>query len=105
MTDAAEVLDALGDGTRRRLLALLRDGERTVNELTAGVAVSQPAVSQHLRVLREAGLVGVRAEGTRRLYRVERDGLSTLRAFIDQYWDGVLDAFTAYANESEKGHP
>ena len=97
MTDASAALDALGDPSRRRLLELLRTGERTVRELTDAVDVSQSAVSQHLRVLREAGLVDVRAHGTRRLYRVDRDGMSSVRAYVDRFWDDVLDAFTAYA--------
>jgi len=99
MTDAARVLEALGDSSRRRLLDLLRGGERTVRELTEALPVSQSAVSQHLRVLREADLVAVRAEGTRRLYRIDRTGFGCLRAYVDQFWDDVLDAFTAYASD------
>lgn len=90
----------MGDPSRRALLELLRGGERTVRELTDAVPVSQSAVSQHLKVLRDAGLVAVRAEGTRRLYRVELDGLSTVRAYVDRFWDGVLDAFTTFADAS-----
>ncbi len=63
-------------------------------------AVSQPAVSQHLRVLRDAGLVAVRPEGTRRFYRVDLDGLAELRAWVDRFWDDALAALVAYA-ESE----
>src|ERR671913_244203 len=81
MADEARVLDALGDHTRRAVLELLRGGERSVRELTDATGVSQPAVSQHLRVLREAGLVTVRPEGTRRLHRVDLDGLADLRAW------------------------
>ena len=93
---AEAVLDALGDPTRRRLLRLLRDGERTVADLTAALPVTQSAVSQHLRVLREAGLVADRPEGRRRYYRVERDGLAAVRAYVDSFWDDVLGAFAAY---------
>lgn len=95
---ADAVLDALGDPTRRRLLRLLRDGERTVADLTAALPVTQSAVSQHLRVLREAGLVADRPQGRRRFYRVERDGLSAVRAYVDSFWDDVLGAFAAYAD-------
>ena len=102
MTDVALVLDALGDPSRRQLLELLRGGERTVRELTDAVPVSQSAVSQHLKVLRDAGLVAARAEGTRRLYRVELDGLSALRAYVDRFWDDVLDAFVAFADPPEE---
>ncbi len=73
-----------------------------MRELTDAVPVSQSAVSQHLKVLRDAGLVASRAEGTRRLYRVELDGLSAVRAYIDRYWDDVLDAFVAFADPSEE---
>jgi DNA-binding transcriptional ArsR family regulator len=91
--DAAEVLDALGDPTRRAVLELLRDGERPVGELAAGLPVSRPAVSQHLRVLKGAGLVTERRDGTRRLYRVDPEGLSALRAYLESYWSDVLAAF------------
>lgn len=101
MANAATVLDALGDPTRRAVLELLRGGERTVGQLVDALPVSQPAVSQHLRVLREAGLVASRAEGTRRLYRVERDGLAAVRAYVDRFWDDVLDAFVAFADADD----
>jgi len=96
MADEARVLDALGDPTRRAVLELLRGGEHSVRELTDATAVSQPAVSQHLRVLRDAGLVSVRPEGTRRFYRVDLDGLAGLRAWVDRFWDDALAALTAY---------
>lgn len=97
MANEAVALDALGDPTRRAVLELLREGERTVGQLVDALPVSQPAVSQHLRVLRDAGLVTSRAEGTRRIYRVERDGFAAVRAYVDRFWDDVLDAFVAYA--------
>ena len=101
MADEARVLDALGDPTRRAVLELLRGGgEHSVRELTDATDVSQPAVSQHLRVLRDAGLVTVRPEGTRRLYRVDLDGLAGLRAWVDGFWDDALAAFVEHA-ESE----
>ena len=96
------MLDALGDPLRRQLLELLRAGERTVRELTDAVPVTQSAVSQHLRVLREAGLVTARAVGTRRLYRIDHDGLSAVRVYVDRFWDEVLDAFTAFAARPEE---
>ena len=91
--DAADVLDALGDPTRRAVLELLRGGERPVGELAAGLPVSRPAVSQHLRVLKGAGLVTERRDGTRRLYRVDPEGLSALRTYLETYWNDVLAAF------------
>lgn len=99
MTDAARALDALGDPTRRAVLELLRGGERSVREITDDTEVSQPAVSQHLRVLRDAGLVAARPEGTRRLYSVRPDGLSALRAWVDGFWDDALAAFAAHVEE------
>ena len=100
--DVADVLDALGDPTRRAVLELLRDGERPVGELAAGLPVSRPAVSQHLRVLRGAGLVTERRDGTRRLYRVDPEGLTALRVYLESYWRDVLAAFK-HAAEGEKG--
>jgi len=97
MADEARVLDALGDPTRRAVLELLRGGEQSVRELTDATEVSQPAVSQHLRVLRDAGLVTVRPEGTRRLYRVDLAGLAGLRDWVDAFWDDALAAFVAHA--------
>lgn len=99
MTDAARALDALGDPTRRAVLELLRGGERSVREITDDTEVSQPAVSQHLRVLRDAGLVAARPEGTRRLYSVRPDGLSALRAWVDGFWDDALSGFAAHVEE------
>jgi DNA-binding transcriptional ArsR family regulator len=96
--DAA--LDALGHPTRRRVLELLRGGELTVAGLTRELPVSQSAVSQHLRVLTGAGLVDSRPSGTRRYYRVAPGGLAAVRAYVDTFWDGVLDAFAAYAEEN-----
>lgn len=95
--EASAALDALHDPTRRRVLELLRDGERSVRELTDQTTVTQPAVSQHLRVLREAGLVVARPEGTRRMYRVDPSGLSAVRAWVDSFWDDALAAFVAHA--------
>ena len=97
MADAARVLSALGDPTRREVLARLRSGQRSVGEIVSTMPVSQSAVSQHLRVLREAGLVTERREGTRRLYQVNLEGLTALRAYVDGFWDDVLGAFTDFA--------
>jgi DNA-binding transcriptional ArsR family regulator len=99
-------LDALGDPTRRRVLELLHTGgERTVRALTDALPVSQPAVSQHLKVLREAGLVAARPEGARRLYRVDLDGLAQVRAYVDAFWDDVLTAFVTHAESTPAASP
>jgi len=99
------VFAAVADPTRRRVLDVLRSDECSVREITDAVDVSQSAVSQHLKVLREAGVVSVRAEGTRRLYRVQVDGLASVRAWVDSFWDDALGAFAAHAsaNHHETG--
>jgi DNA-binding transcriptional ArsR family regulator len=90
-------MDALGDGTRRLILERLRRGPLAVGELAAGLPVSRPAVSQHLRVLKEAGLVTERRNGTRRLYRVDTGGLAEVRDYLESFWTDVLAAFEAAA--------
>ncbi|GJM37000.1 MAG: transcriptional regulator [Acidimicrobiales bacterium] len=99
MTTATQALGALHDPTRRRVLELMRSGERSVRELTDELDISQPAVSQHLRVLREAELVAVRPQGARRLYRINPDGLSAVRAWVDSFWDDALGAFADHASK------
>ena len=100
-SNAAEVLDALGDPTRRAVLELLRDGPRAVVDIASELPVSRPAVSQHLRVLKGAGLVTERTHGTRHLYRVDPDGLAQLRAWVEGFWDDALAAFKEAA-EAER---
>ena len=96
------VLDALGDPTRRAILERLRDGPLPVKEIASDLPVSRPAVSQHLRILKAAGLVSERREGTRRIYRLELTGLGQLRAYLDSFWTEALAQFKAAA-ESEQG--
>ncbi len=86
-------MNALGDPTRRAIFERLAAGPRAVGELAAGLPVSRPAVSQHLLVLRKAGLVAARREGTRRVYRLEREGLQTLRTYFDRFWASALADF------------
>jgi DNA-binding transcriptional ArsR family regulator len=93
MIDAERVLDALGDRTRRRIFFRLRRRPHYAGELAHGMRVSRSAVSQHLQVLRSAGLVSVTAEGTRRLYRVDPAGLAALRAELDRFWSQTLAAY------------
>jgi DNA-binding transcriptional ArsR family regulator len=96
------VLDALGDWTRRRILEGLRAGPRSVGELAADLPVSRPAVSQHLRVLEQAGLVSHRKDGTRRIYRVEPQGLAQIRAYFDSFWGDVLEHFAEAARKETR---
>jgi DNA-binding transcriptional ArsR family regulator len=97
-----EAIAALADPTRRAVFERLRRGPRPVVEIARGLPVSRPAVSQHLRVLKEAGLVQERREGTRHYYSVSGDGLADLREYFDEFWQEALDAFKAAA-ERKKG--
>ena len=99
----ADAIQALGDPTRRTVFERLREGPRSVGELARGLPVSRPAVSQHLRVLKEAGLVRERREGTRNYYSVNGDALADLREYFEGFWDEALTAFKAAA-ESEGGN-
>jgi DNA-binding transcriptional ArsR family regulator len=98
---AARVLDALGEPTRRAVLELIRGGARPVGEIARELPVSRPAVSQHLHVLKEAGLVRDRKEGTRRLYSVSPEGLEALRGYLEGFWDTALAAFGGAATRAE----
>jgi DNA-binding transcriptional ArsR family regulator len=86
-------MDALGDPTRRAIFERLRSGPLPVVELARGLPVSRPAVSQHLRVLKEAGLVRDQPVGTRRIYEVNPDGLDQVRTWFEDFWTDALDAF------------
>ena len=90
-------LEALGDPTRRAVFELLRGGPRSVGELADELPVSRPAVSQHLRVLKDAGLVVERRNGTRRFYRVDPGGVEALRAYFEAFWTEALASFKAAA--------
>lgn len=96
----ALALAALGDPTRRAIFEELRSGPRAVGDLARCVPVSRPAVSQHLRVLKGAGLVTERTQGTRHLYRVDPDGLVELREWFEKFWDDALAGFKAAAESS-----
>ena len=96
-------MDALGDRTRREVFELLRAGPRSVGELAALLPVSRPAVSQHLRVLKEARLVADEREGTRRMYRVDPSGLEDLRRYVESFWNDALTSFKASAERRSSG--
>jgi DNA-binding transcriptional ArsR family regulator len=97
MINGERVLDALGDPTRRLVFMRLREGNRSVTEIAKGLNVSRPAVSQHLKVLKTAGLAVARVEGTRRLYAVDTRGIEAVRSWLDGFWDKALVAFKAAA--------
>jgi DNA-binding transcriptional ArsR family regulator len=95
-------LKALAEPNRRRILVLVRDEELTAGEIASHFEVTRPAVSQHLTVLREAGLVDERRNGTRRLYRARPEGLAELRQFLEGFWDERLEALKREAEREER---
>ncbi len=96
----AQALSCLADGTRRTVFEKLGAGPQSVGELARDLPVSRPAVSQHLRVLKEAGLVNDRPEGTRRVYYIDPDGLAELRQWLDRFWDRALESFKSAVEET-----
>jgi len=97
----AKALTALSDPTRRAVFERLRAGPASVQQIAAGLPVSRPAVSQHLKALREAGLVRDEPRGTARIYSIHTPGLRELRDWLDGFWDDALDAFKTYAEKPE----
>lgn len=102
MANASHAFVALSDPTRRAVFEKLASGPRPVGEIARGLPVSRPAVSQHLKLLKEAGLVTDRSEGTRRIYQIDPAGLGAMRAWLDQFWDVALAAFAAEVERTEK---
>ncbi len=94
-------LKAIAEPRRRRILTLVRDGELSAGEIAAHFEVSRPAISQHLNVLKEAGLVSERRNGTRRLYRARPEGLGELKAFLEEFWDERLESLKREAERKE----
>ena len=94
-------LQCLSDPTRRRVFEKLRSGPQSVGVLAKGLPVSRPAVSQHLKVLKEAGLVIGRSEGARRVYYIDPEGLGELRRWLDQFWDDALESFKHEVEQSK----
>jgi DNA-binding transcriptional ArsR family regulator len=99
-----EAFLALADPTRRRVFEQLRRGPKSVGKIAAEMPVSRPAVSQHLGVLKKAGLVRDRAEGTRRVYYIDPHGLAAIRTWLDQFWEDALSAFQAELEKKEESH-
>src|SRR5580692_8761540 len=102
MIQIERALDALGDPTRRVVFRRLRKGNRSVREIADGMNVSRPAVSQHLKVLKGAGLVVVRVAGARRLYGIDPNGIEALRNWLDGFWDETLTAFKQAAEQEQR---
>jgi DNA-binding transcriptional ArsR family regulator len=95
-------LKAIAAPRRRRILSLVRDAELSAGEIAAQFDVTRPAISQHLNVLKEAGLVSERRNGTRRLYRARPEGLAELKAFLEEFWDERLEALKREAEREER---
>jgi len=102
MANPAPAFDALGDPTRRAIFELVATRPQSVGKLAGRTSVSRPAVSQHLKVLKSAGLVTDRQEGTRRIYSIDPSGVMAMRSYLDKFWDRALAAFQAVADEDEE---
>ena len=102
MTYRTDGLTALGDPTRRAIFEQLADRPRAVGELARELPVSRPAVSQHLKVLKDAGLVIDRPAGTRRIYELDLDGVGAMRAYLDQFWNRSLAAFKTAVEQGDE---
>jgi len=102
MTNASRALSALGDATRREIFDRLAEGPSSVGALAARLPVSRPAVSQHLRVLKEAGLVEETPDGARRIYRLDPRGIGAMRDWLDQHWDRALAAFKDFVEDPKE---
>ena len=97
---AGDAFEALGDPNRRTILALLGEGGRSVGELAASLPISRPAVSRHLRLLKEAGLVVEQPQGTRRIYRLHDEGVATVEAFLSDVWGDAVARFRLVAENT-----
>jgi DNA-binding transcriptional ArsR family regulator len=96
------VIQAIGDSRRREILELVRDRELAAGEIAARFDVTRPAISQHLTVLKNAGLLDERRDGTRRLYRARPEGLAELRSFLEEFWDDRLERLKTAAEEEQR---
>jgi DNA-binding transcriptional ArsR family regulator len=102
--DAAhDPFDALGDPTRREILRLLSSGDKPVHEIAAALPVSRPAVSRHLRLLKDAGLVAEQAQGNRRIYHLQADGLRAVQEYLEGVWGNAATRFRLLAENTEPG--
>ena len=102
MANAERVFAALHDPTRRAVLDRLRTGPKPVGEIARGLPVTRPAVSQHLKVLKQAGLVTDEAQGAKRIYRIDPAGLGPIRQWLDRMWGEALDAFAAEIEREDR---
>jgi DNA-binding transcriptional ArsR family regulator len=105
MANQNQIFAALADPTRRQVFERLLTGPAAVGDIARGLPVSRPAVSQHLKILKEAGLVADRADGTRRIYHIDPHGLGALRAWLDRFWGTALAAFQAELEKDQELKP
>jgi DNA-binding transcriptional ArsR family regulator len=101
MSMARDPFEALADGNRRAIVMLLRTGDKSVRELADELPISRPAVSRHLRLLKQAGLVADRGEGTRRYYRLQEDGIEAVREYVESIWGEAAARFRLVAENTE----
>jgi DNA-binding transcriptional ArsR family regulator len=99
---AGDPFEALADANRRRILSLLGAGGKSVQEIASALPVSRPAVSRHLRLLKQAGLVTEQPQGTRRIYRLHEDGVRAVQAYLEQVWGDVATRFQLLAENTER---
>jgi DNA-binding transcriptional ArsR family regulator len=102
MTAHELAFDALGDPTRRFIFQKLRGGPLAVVDIASGLRVSRPAVSQHLKILREAKLISLRSYGTKNIYQIDQKGVLAMRNYLDKFWEDALDSFKKIAEQTEK---
>ncbi len=102
MLPKAEPFVALGDANRREILRLLSEGDLSVGQLADALPISRPAVSRHLRLLKEAGMVAERAEGTRRIYQLQQEGADTVRAYLEAVWGAAAARFRIVAENTQR---
>jgi len=98
---SGDPFEALGDPHRRDILRLLSDGDKPVREIAAALPISRPAVSRHLRLLKEAGLVAERAQGTRRIYHLQEQGMHAVQAYLERVWGDAARRFRLLAENTE----
>jgi DNA-binding transcriptional ArsR family regulator len=103
MGAAGDPFEALGDPNRREILRLLSDGDKPVAEIAAAMTISRPAVSRHLRLLKDAGMVAEQAEGTRRIYHLREEGLHAVKAYLEGVWGEAAARFRLLAENTEPG--
>jgi len=105
MAAEAAVFEALGDAHRREILVLLSGGDRAVHEIASALPISRPAVSRHLRLLKQAGLVAEEAAGTRRIYHLRQEGLDAVRHYLEAVWGDAAARFRLFAENVDSGAP